>query len=77
MTIDNDQIIKVTAYLYPNYNSFEIHDNGEQIVVNVMEIDDEFEFYFKYILFKSPLKVTVNDKRIPGAKLKKIKELLK
>lgn len=77
MTIDNTHLDIITGYLYPSYTTYEFHDNGDQIVVNVTEADDDFEFYFKYILFKEPLKITVNDKRIPGAKLKKIKELLK
>ena len=76
MTISNDQIINITEYLFPNYNSLEYHDNGEQIVVNVIEEEDSIEFYFKYIIYKTPFKITINDKRIPSNKLKKIKEIL-
>lgn len=77
MTIDNTHLTTITKYLYPAYTSFEYHDNGDQIVVNVTEAEDDFEFYFKYILFKEPIKITINDKRIPSGKLKKIKELIK
>jgi hypothetical protein len=76
MAITNDQISIIVNYLFPNYNTFDHHDNGDQVVVNVVEEDDFVEFFFKFIIYKDPLRITINDKKISSARVKKIKQLL-
>lgn len=78
MEFNNENIQEIADFLYGDGCGINYEDNGDQIVVNVVYEDAEFgSYFFKFVIYKAPFKITEHNKPLSRVKMKTIKKLIK
>ena len=76
MEFKSENIRKIVDFLYGVDCEVRHADNGNQIVVNVVDNDDFCSYHFEFVIYKSPFKITINDKNLNSGKMKTIKKII-